>query len=351
MQKRLKRLSFGNDRASVFDSEDAFGAALRRMKRPIGDFSFSGTQHRASAFAVRIGELVLSTAQSEPMHAKCMVDPQLSFVVPVSGSGRIVGGGKFVEWMTTRLIISNSYDRPLEFITEANAIITLRPSTAKFRDTLESALRDRSGPDAKGVDDLLAKLLERGPFIDPGRSWSVDYHAAIMRIAELADDCNCDEALLSRIGIEDVVNRLLAQLVLEQEQVPEAETAEVVQAASRSIKAVDLICDHIRGSIGAPLSIPQMEGLTGLTGRALNYAFQARFGCSPQEWQRGFLLDHARPILMDPDYTGSVKALAYELGFASPSSFAAFYRQRFGELPSETLAGASRTKAPPRPLD
>lgn len=80
--------------------------------------------------------------------------------------------------------------------------------------------------------------------------------------------------------------------------------------------------------------------LTGLTGRALNYAFNSRFGCSPQEWQRNYLLDEARRRLLETSQTQSVKSIAFELGFASSSSLASFYRKRFGELPSDTLTRA-----------
>ena len=345
MRSRLQPLPFGNDRASTYSSADEFAAALRLYRRPIADFSFTSPSRRGGASAVRIGGLSVSAAFSEPMHAKCMVDPQVSFILPLMGSGKIIGGSQFVEWMTGRLIISNSYDRPMEYITGVNAIITLRASPGTMLAALRRVLGERERAGAVRADDMLARLLVRGPFIDPGRAWSVDYHAAIMRLAELIDDCNCDEALLARIGFEDVATGLLAQLSLDQECGAQVAVEEGAQAASRSLKAVDLICDHIRSTIGSPLSIPQMEALTGLTGRALNYAFRARFGCSPQEWQRNFLLDHARLVLKDADYTGTVKGLAYELGFASPSSFAGFYRQRFGELPSETLARGVRPQS------
>jgi AraC family ethanolamine operon transcriptional activator len=73
-----------------------------------------------------------------------------------------------------------------------------------------------------------------------------------------------------------------------------------------------------------------------LSGRSLNYAFQSRFNCSPQEWQRNFLLDEARRLLTTPENNASIKNVSYELGFSSASSFASHYKKRFGESPSET---------------
>ena len=279
------------------------------------------------------------------MHTKCMVDPQLAVILPVSGSGKIIRNGKSLQWAASRTLITNSYDEPLEFDTAANMIITLRPSPEKLLAVLRSLIRERSGKDGAEADAIMARLLVRGPFIDTGRSWTVDYFSAIMNVVALFDDCKGDGATLTRIGIEDVLNRLLAKLILDQEH--GAAESEPSNGLPRSTRAVDLICDRVRNTIGSPMSISDMEEMTGLTGRALNYAFRARFDCSPQEWQRNFLLDHARRLLRGADYTGSVKALAYDLGFASPSSFTAFYRQRFGERPSETLSGGSRRMASP----
>jgi len=209
----------------------------------------------------------------------------------------------------------------------------------KLRAALHSVIGASGGYDGAETNAIMARLLVRGPVIDAGRAWSVDYVSAIMNIVAMFDDCNADGATLERIGIEDVLNRLLAKLILDQEQY--SLDNEPSHGLSRSTRAVDLICDHIRSNIGSPMSITEMEKLTGLTGRALNYAFRARFNSSPQEWQRNFLLDHARRLLKRADYTGSFKALAFELGFSSPSSFAAYYRQRFGERPSDTTPHAA----------
>ena len=345
MRNKSLLLPFGSADAVATSSSAEFASALRQFKRPVADFSFTGTMQRAAASSVHIGDLAATAAFADPMHTKCMVDRHVAFIIPLAGSGRIIRPGSVLDWTASKTIITNSYDQPLEFATDAaGTIISLRPAAEKLRSALRSVLTDGGGSDGAETEAIMARLLVRGPVIDTGSSWGVDYFSAIMNLVAMFDDCNGDGAVLERIGMEDVLNRLLANLVLDQEQCPR----EILpsQNLTRSTRAVDLICDHIRGSIGSPMSITQMEKLTGLTGRALNYAFRARFDCSPQEWQRNFLLDHARRLLKGTDYTGSVKSLAFQLGFSSLSSFAAFYRQRFGERPSETQSGTFRGAAP-----
>jgi len=79
-----------------------------------------------------------------------------------------------------------------------------------------------------------------------------------------------------------------------------------------------------------------------------SYNFLRRFDCSPQEWQRNFLLVSARQLLTGICYKGSVKSLTCDLGFTPPGSFASHCRQRLGERPSLSRAvppGGGSTRA------
>lgn len=318
--------------ASAHESEQDFLDALRRLGLPVAELTFTGKERGAATAGVAIGELRATALCSAPFEARYAAEPHIAFTLPVSGSGTINGGSVPLAWKAGKVIISNSHHQPLHVSADAGAAVTLRPSHGKLAAAMRGALGDSRDRLAADAEEICAKLLARGSFVDDGHAWSIDYFAAIMKAVAIIDGCRCDAALLARIGLEDVLNRLLAQLVLEQQHGPGAAAEATVQP--RSVRAVDRICDRIRSTVGKPMSISEMEKLTGLTGRALNYAFRARFDCSPQEWQRNFLLDQARQMLKGANYTGSVKALSYELGFSSPSSFAAHYRQRFGERPS-----------------
>jgi len=158
----------------------------------------------------------------------------------------------------------------------------------------------------------------------------------LRNLLAIVDNCACDEGFLARIGIEDILNSMLAELIVS--QAGHTGSSDTPSRLPRSMRAVDIICDHIKQNIGEPLTITRMEKMCGLTGRALNYAFHARFNCSAQEWQRSFLLDEAHKRLNTAEPCLSIKGLSYELGFSSAGSFSAHYRERFGERPSETIS-------------
>nr|WP_255593642.1 helix-turn-helix domain-containing protein [Acidovorax sp. sic0104] len=88
---------------------------------------------------------------------------------------------------------------------------------------------------------------------------------------------------------------------------------------------------------GARFTISGLAELGGLSVRALQYAFQSRFGQSPMQWLRDQRLDHARRLLLQGT-SQSIARIALDCGFATASSFSAFYRARYGESPAQSRA-------------
>jgi len=119
------------------------------------------------------------------------------------------------------------------------------------------------------------------------------------------------------------------------------------QKRCRSAIAVELICSRIADQPGKHLASSDIEALTGLTTRALNYAFKGRFGCTPQGWQRNYCLNLAHELLTKKQTTASVKAIAHQFGFASPASFTKYYKRRFGHTPGVIVSKDSTADSPP----
>jgi transcriptional regulator GlxA family with amidase domain len=71
--------------------------------------------------------------------------------------------------------------------------------------------------------------------------------------------------------------------------------------------------------------------------RTLEYAFKATTGLTPTEYLTALRLHRVRASLQQaPRSARSVSATAFDWGFRHLGEFAQAYRQRFGELPSQT---------------
>lgn len=308
---------------------------LHRLKRPVDDISFRDPSHtRSSITGIKIGQLVLHEARADAAVSKLTADPQPSLIIPFSSGGMIVENGRPIVLPALTHIAAVSLNQPAEFHFGPLHLLGIRPDVCQLNRALASILGDRN--------ELAEIMFGNNPAtVFPGRIGGTDYVEQILSLVSVVNSTGGDQALLNRIGMADVFTRLMAEFLVE--SVTGHPISIRRQRGTRSLAAVDIICSHIEANIGSPLTVVKMEELTGMTGRALNYAFHERFHCSPQQWQRRYLLDLARKRLTDREDTTSIKGLAYELGFTSSSSFTSHYSRRFGERPSETRSSSSTT--------
>lgn len=87
-----------------------------------------------------------------------------------------------------------------------------------------------------------------------------------------------------------------------------------------------------------PLSLGDLAVIGGVTARSLQYTFRRHRGCSPMEFLRGIRLERVRNELVHATPDTTVTSAAMRWGFLHLSRFAAEFRARFDESPSETLS-------------
>ncbi|YCK79939.1 AraC family transcriptional regulator (plasmid) [Arthrobacter sp. D3-18] len=75
-----------------------------------------------------------------------------------------------------------------------------------------------------------------------------------------------------------------------------------------------------------------------VSARSLERAFREALGVGPAQYLRTKRLDRVRRLLEESDRGTSVTDIAAAHGFYHPGRFAQYYRERFGELPSATIA-------------
>lgn len=86
------------------------------------------------------------------------------------------------------------------------------------------------------------------------------------------------------------------------------------------------------------LDLQSMSQATGLSPRTLQRTFQAEYGLCPQEWLRVERLHRVREDLLNAKSGNSVTDIATRWGFFHLGRFSQYYRDLFGEQPSQTLA-------------
>lgn len=328
MSTALPRSQLGVPNPRFITSEAQLLAELQSNRRPVDDVSFKSLDKRTTTFcAVKLGRLLLTETVTDPIVWKTTSNPQISFIIPISGGGRIVGSSQSKTWGGPHQLIQLSYAHPIEVHSEKAHVVEIVPSTEE----LEQSIAGMKFIATEVIENSLASQAE----VHNGVVNGLDYLKQLTELLSIVKLTEGNGAYLSRIGINDVINRVLIEMLLAKAAIGKVEDNQSSFQSTRSGRAVSIICDYIMSNIGTPLTIPKMEAMVGLSGRALNYAFQDRYNCSPQEWQRNYLLGLARERLLADGIAKSVKSVAYELGFSSSSSFAYHYKKRFGELPTK----------------
>lgn len=132
----------------------------------------------------------------------------------------------------------------------------------------------------------------------------------------------------------ELESALMTQLLM---TVPNQLTAALVGTSSRAGSArVNEVLDFVHAHPEQALTTADLAARAGVTARALQLGFQQAVGMSPSDYVRGVRLDRVRHDLI-AGYAPSVSAAAMKWNFFHLGRFAQQYRQRFGELPSETF--------------
>jgi transcriptional regulator GlxA family with amidase domain len=103
---------------------------------------------------------------------------------------------------------------------------------------------------------------------------------------------------------------------------------------------VRLVEEYIAAHWDKPLSIETLSHETGVGVRSMFHTFKSARGYTPMQFLTRIRLDHARQSLQQPGPNTTVTGVSFKFGFRNPGHFARYYRQRFGEYPSITLANA-----------
>jgi AraC-like DNA-binding protein len=96
--------------------------------------------------------------------------------------------------------------------------------------------------------------------------------------------------------------------------------------------------DYIETHLHQPITVSDIAEAIGLTPRALQLGFRRHLNCSPMEYVQQRRLEGVRRELKIGGPHIRVRDVALRWGFFHLGRFAAAYKSRFGEAPSDTLS-------------
>jgi len=138
---------------------------------------------------------------------------------------------------------------------------------------------------------------------------------------------------LRRPGASTAVETLVIDLV---HALCDAPTALPASDNSATVR-VHAACEFMYAHSSEALTVQQIADAVGVGTRHLQSAFRDITGMTPREKLTEIRLEHVRSKLTAPEPGATVTNVALNSGFVHLGRFAATYRRRYGESPSETL--------------
>ncbi|TCT01653.1 AraC family transcriptional regulator [Aquabacter spiritensis] len=326
---QLRRLAFGN-RGKVHSR------SLVRMQSQVQSmFGWSAEYDAigdASAFATQqsfslVNGLKLSCMSHTPIRTRVETD-EVSFFLPIDGGP----------------IESTVNGLPVRCEVGANALLAPegeRIGEGSHRSLLVAGLdKRRLAQTARAMLNLDEVKLDLGsPTIVPLNAAGVDFDLILRSACNILDACGLSGEAATKLGLDETFYRAICGMLLRDRLFGESES----RALEIEGKWVERACDYVMANLSRRITLTDLELVSGLSARSLQYAFQRQFGCSPVTWIRNERLNAARDLLSAPGAETNVTTAALTFGFSNLGSFSRLYREKFGEYPAATRA-ASRAK-------
>lgn len=334
---QLPALPIGESTATSFLSAREFGDAIDSAGKTAGDFLPAGPDRdfRGKLAQIPFADLHVAVSAMSAHMVVCEIGDSVTLGLVTAGSFR----------SRSRLVTQR--------IGPGVMCITGPGTVARFETEAEcsgivlACRRSR----LLAVAHIMLGLPESGAEIEapsdrchivPAVQGLVDVGVMLQSLLTVAERYRHEPRALAACGIEDALCRQMVLAIWPQRFLTVDGRG---GRGGRDRGAVELLCEWIRGHLDQPITLSDMERVSELSARALQLAFQRRFGMTPGQWVREQRLLFARTLLLEAGNRGAVTTIAdvaRQAGFGNGRALQTWYRRRFGEPPAVTLFRASR---------
>jgi AraC-like DNA-binding protein len=306
------------------EASELVGKALAPNRLTLGQVG--ANEFAASMHGVRFREVSLLYLD---LHVAATLDiPRCGryYAVHMPMNGRAVGtvGGRQFEANTIRALVTNPADElNIRFDHDSPQLIVRIE-----QDALERYLTRLSGR-------MMTQGLDFEPSLDLTSDAATRWHGSVQLLH--TEVFYKGSLVHDGIGIGPLEEFLMSSLLMIQPSTYREQLIRAVPAPGR--RAVRQALDFMEQHLSEPLTMTDIAAHVGVSVRSIQQGFRDEIGVTPMAWLRDRRLERVREELTDAD-TGdgvTVTAVAQRWGFTHLGTFAALYRKRWGESPSQTL--------------
>jgi AraC-like DNA-binding protein len=327
----LPVLPFGNASATVFSDEASCGAFLSRLPDAPSRF---GAMGNPKAFRIKLRNVTLPEvsllAGAGTPKATDHLSRRLALVIPFGDVATTLRVGREEHrWAAPHHAFFIPAGERIEAESTGGSFMRL--------DFVEDAVtRILAGMDGRERPRPGAFEVSR-PRIVPLQGGGMNWLPVIRSLYGTVDAFGCDAARLEASGFDDLLLRTVVMMLRGEEGFEHARAARQARGLQ-----LDPLLERIEANLSGRITLSDLEAWSDCGARAIQLAFQRRFGIGPMQWVRKRRLDlfHTRLLAAGPGDT--IRGIAAACGLTRMATLIPEYVRRFGERPSDTVRGKGR---------
>lgn len=325
----LPSLIFGNESATEHGKALTYVDQLSKiipslhLFKPIDDAEpfYSRTK------IVQINDLKMIASATTPVYMHAAEFKEINLMIPFYGNNTTTLDGKAYRWMQHQYAILMPAVNRYGTCTK-RSMLTFDLNPKRIFETAQTML----GADNVRLSDL--KLYE--PRLIPLSYGSFSFDDTIKQLCLYVDQYISHTKLLNSMKLDEQFYRIIVMMLIPQRFFNDF-SLNTLSNAIESKHAIELLIDYVESTGHLFHTLSDLEKFTGLSSRVLQMAFKKHLMTTPTIWLRVQKLKYARKLIIESMGYMSITAIALESGFNNFSLFAKYYKEQFGELPSDTI--------------
>ncbi len=323
----LPPLAFGAATAAIDTHVHLMEEKLQRLANGMQQYETLGRhgtfQHATSI--LNINGMRIGTTASTATRVRIKKVGSLMLMVPFHGKGHYQMDGETLTWSAGKhaVVLPN---QPFTGESTERSSLVLVLDEVRLEKTLQAML---GLPSESSVQ--LGTAIPRVIDLNYG---TLSFDAVFRQQAHFLNAFSGSAELLSRTGIDDGIYRSVAMLLnfkLFSNQ------ADAFDNKSSRTDALDRVCHFIMAQLNESITLTELEKISFMSKRKLQYSFLSKFNCTPMQWVRMRRLENVQNVLLHSPPGVQISQVAALCGFNNTSTFSSYYKLHFGELPSATL--------------
>ena len=326
--KNIPQLIFGEVSAEKFNNIADFGAAFDKHSPRLRLISSldSHSEFRSKFTSTTINQTKIMAFSHSSFYFEMTEERDCEIWIPLNGENQHNNHhGAFRLAEGENILFDQSHEKSVK--SSKGSSVAIGIDLIRLNDIINAM--NGSEPD---TDHHLSK---EGSVVLPLFMCGISFNQIFLNIFNQIDQLNGQPGALTISGIDEIIYRTLV-LMMNKNLLEDHHANDRKDYGIRT--EIRRLCEYLKTHLEDQINLTTMEKISGLSSRSLQYGFRKYFGCRPCEWLRNERLNLAKTKLTNSNDNMNITTLVYDLGFPSASLFSKYYKEKFGEKPSETLA-------------